>query len=285
MVPVGVQLVEENLPSVLYREQIPEHNEIRSKKDVNVFRVQLIDNTLEEVHEYEEIGRRFKINGYDYYLISESKTEHKYYLCIKSRCAIRCRGSITISPNNKIVKKVEHSCITSINDNHLYTTNYGKTERKLRGNNIKIAGNFYHFCREYKTKNKYYLCAKRIKVKCRGTITISPEGQLIRRVEHTCNKTFHETNLTEIDTANDSSTPKGSIDKGRDHSRSSVSKLVKIEEIQEENTTTGSITSTPSQLQVHSMEIDNQDSGEIQAASKNSSWTPLCRRSYSCQKV
>ena len=239
---------------------------------------------FEKEHEYEKIGRKFKIDGHFYYFRFESMTKNKQYSCIE-RNTKRCRGSITISPNNKIVKKVEHSCITSINDNHLYTTNYGKTERKLRGNNIKIAGNFYHFCREYKTKNKYYLCAKRIKVKCRGTITISPDGQLIRRVEHTCNKTFHETNLTEIDTANDSSTPKGSIDKGRDHSRSSVSKLVKIEEIQEENTTTGSITSTPNQLQVHSMEIDNQDSGEIQAASKNSSWTPLCRRSYSCQKV
>jgi hypothetical protein len=80
------------------------------------------------------------------------------------------------------------------------------------------------------------LCAKRLKVNCRGSITISPDGQPIRRVEHDCNKTCQETNLTEIDTANDYSTPKGSIHKKRDPSISFISKLVKIE-TQEENTT------------------------------------------------
>ena len=60
------------------------------------------------------------------------------------------------------------------------------------------------------------------------------DGQLIKRVEHNCKKTYQETNLTEIDTANDSSTPKGSIDKKRDHSISFISKLFNIEEIHEE---------------------------------------------------
>ena len=131
------------------------------------------------------------------------------------------------------------------------------------GRRFKINGFYYNFRREYTTKNKYYLCYK--KKDCRGSITISPNGQIVKRVEHTCNKTCHEINLTETDTGNESSTPEGSIDKKRDRSRSRI-----IEEIQEGNTTPGSITSTPSKSQVHSMVIDNQDFEEIQMVFENS---------------
>ncbi len=64
---------------------------------------------LEEVLEYEEIGRRFKINGHYYILNSESMKKNKYYVCVKQKTK-KCRGSITVTPNSKIFKKVDHTC-------------------------------------------------------------------------------------------------------------------------------------------------------------------------------
>ena len=130
------------------------------------------------------------------------------------------------------------------------------------GRRFKINGFYYNFRREYTTKNKYYLCYK--KKDCRGSITISPNGQIVKSVEHTCNKTCHEINYTETDTGNESSTPEGSIDKKRDRSRSRI-----IEEIQEGNTITRSIKSTPSQLQA-AMAMYKQDFEEIRTVSENS---------------
>ena len=68
------------------------------------------DQISEEVQEYEETDGRLKINGHNYKLKSESKKGNKYYLCYKRYCAIKCRGSITITPDRKIVKKVDHIC-------------------------------------------------------------------------------------------------------------------------------------------------------------------------------
>ena len=181
------------------------------------------------------------ICGHIYKFQYQNNNKYSYYFCDK-RKSEACQGQVILSPNGTIVKQSNHSCKlpdtcnTSKNKNHPITTKFRKS-REI----TKIDGHFYHFCREYKTKNKYYLCAKRLKVNCRGSITISPDGQLIRRVEHDCSKTCQETNLMEIDTANDYSTPKGSIDKKRDYSISFISKLVKIEETQEENTTVADI--------------------------------------------
>ena len=68
------------------------------------------ETIFEDVLEYEESGRRFKINGHYYNLIYETKTGNKYYVCNKKHCAIKCRGSITITSDRKIVKKVDHIC-------------------------------------------------------------------------------------------------------------------------------------------------------------------------------
>ena len=68
------------------------------------------DQISEEVQEYEEKYGRLKINGHYYKLKSEYKNGNKYYDCYKSHCAIQCRGSITITPDRKIIKKVEHIC-------------------------------------------------------------------------------------------------------------------------------------------------------------------------------
>jgi len=65
---------------------------------------------MEKVQEYEEKGRRFKINGYFYNFFYESRTKNKLYLCNKRLRDKKCRGSITISPNFDIVKKVDHTC-------------------------------------------------------------------------------------------------------------------------------------------------------------------------------
>ena len=208
------------------------------------------------MHEFEETSGRFKINGYFYNLTNESTNKNKYYTCNKRCSAMKCRGSITITPGGIIVKKNEHSCNPLKNNNlpsgtesrqkKICATTKVRQYDKARGKKTKIDGQFYYFYYESKIKNKYYLCSKKGTIrKCRGSILVSPNGQVVKRVEHTCNKACHETNLTEIDTNNNSSTPKGSIDKKRDNSRSGICKHVKVEEIQEENTIPGSTTITP----------------------------------------
>jgi radical SAM superfamily enzyme len=132
------------------------------------------------VHEYEETGGRFKINGHSYNLKNESMQKNKYYVCNKRRNTIKCRGSITISPNRQIIKRVEHSC--QCQDQILEEVQ----EFEENGGRFKINGYFYNFTNEYKTKNKYYQCFKRKSQKCRGSIAISPNRQIIKRVEHSC---------------------------------------------------------------------------------------------------
>ena len=140
------------------------------------------------MQEYVKIGRRFKINGFYYNFRREYTTKNKYYLCNKNRCTIRCRGSITISPDSKIVKKIEHTCNTPRNEIDSSITTREKTERELRGKKTLIYGHFYHFRHESIKKNKYYVCSKRnCPIKCRGSITIAPNSQVIKRVEHICN--------------------------------------------------------------------------------------------------
>jgi len=68
------------------------------------------DQILEEVQEFEEKGGRFKINGYYYNFNNESRNKNKLYMCNKRCCTIKCHGSITISSNSDIVKKVDHTC-------------------------------------------------------------------------------------------------------------------------------------------------------------------------------
>ena len=68
------------------------------------------DQILEEVHEFEKTGGWFKINGYFYNFANESTNKNKYYTCKKRCCTVKCRGSITLSPNRQIIKKVEHTC-------------------------------------------------------------------------------------------------------------------------------------------------------------------------------
>ncbi len=138
------------------------------------------DQISEEVHEYEEIGRRFKINGYYYLLYNESMKKNKYYACNKKNSQ-KCRGSLLITPSRQIIKKVEHTC--QCQDQISEKVH----EYEEIGRRFKINGYFYNFNREYRTKNKYYQCNKINSQKCRGSITISPNRQIIKRVEHTCN--------------------------------------------------------------------------------------------------
>ena len=146
------------------------------------------DQILEEVHEYEEIGRSFKINGHYYNLKNKLMKKNKYYVC--NKISQKCRGSITISPNRQIIKRVEHSC-QSQNQILEEVHEYEETNRRF-----KINGYYYSFQREFKSKNQYYVCNKRKGQKCRGSITISPSRQIIKKVEHTCQ--FQEENLPDI---------------------------------------------------------------------------------------
>jgi histone H3/H4 len=132
---------------------------------------------LEEVQEFEKKGGRFKINGYFYNFTNESTNKNKYYTCNKRRCTIKCRGSITISPNGQIIKKVEHTCQCQ------YQILEEVQEYAEKGRSFKINGYYYHFKYESNTKSKHYACIK-TRIKCRGSITISPNRQIIKRVEH-----------------------------------------------------------------------------------------------------
>jgi hypothetical protein len=132
---------------------------------------------LEEVHEFEETGGRFKINGYYYNFHNESTTKNKYYQCYKKNSQ-KCRGSITISPNRQIIKRVEHSC--QIQNQILEEVQ----EYEETGRRFKINGNYYNLI--LRSKNKYYVCNKRNGQKCRGSIILSPNHHIIKKVAHTC---------------------------------------------------------------------------------------------------
>ena len=146
---------------------------------------------LEDVQEYEESGRRLKINGYFYNFTNKSKTKNKYYQCYKRTGIIKCRGSVTISPNRQIIKRVEHTCQNQILEEvHEY-------EESGRG--FKINGYYYTFKRENKNKNNYYVCNKGLGAKkCRGSITISPNRQIIKMVGHTCSLSKNKSNQPKI---------------------------------------------------------------------------------------
>ena len=125
------------------------------------------------MQEYEETARSFKINGYYYNFKRENKNKNKYYKCDKQVGSIKCGGSITISPNRQIIKRVEHTCNPS----------------KIRNNQPKIIsldGYSYNYNFEYKNKNKHFLCKKSKADKCRGSVTLSPNGTIVRKRSHAC---------------------------------------------------------------------------------------------------
>jgi hypothetical protein len=138
------------------------------------------DQILEKVQEYEETDGKFKINGYFYNYHHESNTGKKYYTCNKRCNAIKCRGSITISPNRQITKKVEHTCQSQ----DQISEEVHEYEEIGRG--FKINGYYYNFNGESMKKFKYYLCNKRNSQKCRGSIIISPNSDIVKKVDHTC---------------------------------------------------------------------------------------------------
>ncbi len=65
---------------------------------------------LEKIHEYEKTGNKFKLNGYWYFFSKLLKSKNKYFTCIKRCNSEKCHGSIVITPNRQIAKKVDHSC-------------------------------------------------------------------------------------------------------------------------------------------------------------------------------
>jgi hypothetical protein len=142
------------------------------------------------VQEYEKIsGRRFKINGYRYTLSHVHKTGNKYFKCV---CAYiigdKCPGFIIITPNNQIVKKVDHTCSGT------YTVDKPSENNGLEevqeyegnGNNFKINRHTYHFTTEPKTGNKCFRCIYTNTKKCPGSFVITPNCGIAKKVEHTC---------------------------------------------------------------------------------------------------
>ena len=95
---------------------------------------------------YEQKGRSFKINGHYYNFRRENKSKNKYHKCDKKCGSIKCRGSITISPNRQIIKKVKHTC--QCQDKIFeYLQEYEET-----GLRFKING--YHYRLDYESTGK-----------------------------------------------------------------------------------------------------------------------------------
>ena len=132
------------------------------------------------MHEYEETDRRsFTTNGHSYNLKNESTIKNKYYVCNKVNSQ-KCRGSITISPSGQIIKRVEHTCQCQ---NQISEEVH---EYEEIGRGFKINGYYYNFNGESMKKFKYYGCNKRYSQKCRGSIIISPNSDIVKKVDHTC---------------------------------------------------------------------------------------------------
>ena len=128
----------------------------------------------------------FKINGSFYHFNYESSKKNKYYLCIKRRRGIKCRGSITISPNSKIIKKAKHSCNPSKNKNSPPRMLKNKETRHFQPMIKTINGYNYNFQTQYKNKNKHFSCEKSKSERCRGYVTLSPNETIVRKRFHTC---------------------------------------------------------------------------------------------------
>ncbi len=67
------------------------------------------DEPIEEIQEYEEIGKKLKINGHSYNFSRKHMSGNKYYMCVNCYRE-KCHGSITMDENLKMVKMVKHSC-------------------------------------------------------------------------------------------------------------------------------------------------------------------------------
>ena len=146
---------------------------------------------IDKVQEYEEIGRKFKINGYCYYFRDENTKNHIAFRCAhRYSTKNRCQGSITITPNLQIVKKVEHICNGfGTEDKPLEDKDLEKVqEYEEIGKNFKINGHRYYLTYKHKTGNKYFQCilVNSTKNRCHGSITITPNLHIAKKVEHNC---------------------------------------------------------------------------------------------------
>jgi hypothetical protein len=133
--------------------------------------------------QHKEKNIKITVDGYSYYFQTQYKNKNKYFRCSKKK-AKKCLGSVTLSQNDTIVRKRFHTCggLCKVEDKTLEEV-YEYEETCGR---FKINGYFYNFNNESRNKNKYYQCFKKNSQKCRGSITISPNRQIIKRAEHTC---------------------------------------------------------------------------------------------------
>ena len=133
------------------------------------------------------------IDGYSYNLISQFQDGNTFYLC-KRRHTERCHGKVILSPNGLIVERRNHSCggIGKVDipseDNELEKVQ----EYEKKGGKFKINGHRYYSSAERKTGNKYFTCIhyNSIQKRCQGSISITPNLQIARKVEHSCKKAY-----------------------------------------------------------------------------------------------
>jgi hypothetical protein len=77
------------------------------------------------------------MNGYYYHFRRESKIKHQVYWC-SQKISRKCYGSITLTWNREIVKKIEHTCDPLKNKIPLFRTECEEAERELKNKGILI---------------------------------------------------------------------------------------------------------------------------------------------------
>ena len=102
IVPADLQLVEENLPFKPYKE----HCETRSIEAVNEYKEESLQEPINRSLT-RSLARNLKLAPISLGINSiEIGTQEESWVCTVKKC----QGSVTISANRKIVKRVKHTC-------------------------------------------------------------------------------------------------------------------------------------------------------------------------------
>jgi hypothetical protein len=102
MVPADLQLVEDDLPSISFEE----HCETRSIEAVNEYKEESLQEPINRSLT-RSLARNLKLAPISLGINSiEIGTQEESWVCTVKKC----QGSVTISANRKIVKRVKHTC-------------------------------------------------------------------------------------------------------------------------------------------------------------------------------
>jgi hypothetical protein len=91
------------------------------------------------------------VDGYTYKFKTQFKNKNKYFRCEKSKTE-RCRGSVTLSPYETVVRKRFHtcSCICKVENKTLEEVHeYEETDKKTKINDVQCQDQILDQVQEY----------------------------------------------------------------------------------------------------------------------------------------